>query len=163
MAVARRSAEERTASATRVTGERSVLHKYLNVNLLAVATTSKQRDGSSVVTLNLMDAVSGKTLYHSTHEQCSSPVQLVMADNDVWMTVWNEKARQPELVSIELYEKRKLDSVLDAVFNTMTVPPGLHNLSHYDSANRKPPTASVKRYFVPGGAVRTLGLSRGSC
>eukprot|EP00298_Acanthocystis_sp_HF-20_P028683 c7485_g1_i2.p1 GENE.c7485_g1_i2~~c7485_g1_i2.p1 ORF type:complete len:988 (+),score=440.05 c7485_g1_i2:35-2965(+) len=138
----------KTSSATRVTGSRTLLHKYLNPHLVAIATTKPRvADETESVSLYLMDSISGRILHQSVHPGCRGNVNIVIADNDVVMTLWNSDARQYELVSIELFEDRLADALLDVVFGTMRVPTGIYNHTHYSSFTRRLPEIISKQYF----------------
>eukprot|EP00299_Pterocystis_sp_00344_P012621 c6088_g1_i1.p1 GENE.c6088_g1_i1~~c6088_g1_i1.p1 ORF type:complete len:963 (-),score=239.72 c6088_g1_i1:23-2722(-) len=155
-AVFRRRKALRVASPVRVVGDRSILHKYLNPNLMAIATTKQGSEDS--VSLYLIDSVSGHILYHSVHPKCSGPVNLIVSDNDVLMTVWNQQARHNELISMELFETREKDDIISIVLNTMSVPRDLHNHTHYSSFSRRAPEVISRQYILPKPVV-TLGVT----
>jgi hypothetical protein len=97
----------------RVLGDRSVLNKYLNPNLLAIATTKTTGDDS--VSLYLIDFVSGRLLHHAVFSQTTGPVRIVAADNDVMVSVWNSVARASQLVTMEMFEDKQKDGVLEVI------------------------------------------------
>lgn len=83
----------------RILGDQSLLLKYLNPNLLVVATTNdgtSAAGGSKVVpsvTLHVIDAVSGRTLESRTHRAATGPVNVLMHENWIQYTYWNRKVR----------------------------------------------------------------------
>lgn len=63
-------------------GDRSVLYKYANPNLIAVASVDQTH---TVLSINLVDAVSGAIVYTAKHERASEPVNLLHCEN--WVAV----------------------------------------------------------------------------
>jgi hypothetical protein len=72
-------------------GDRSVLYKYVNPNLVAViamipAQTQQQHvDSSSHIHLFLLDAVNGAIIYDNKHAHSVAPVHAVHCEN--WLMV----------------------------------------------------------------------------
>ena len=85
---------EQIASLGRVLGNRSVLYKYLNPNLLAFATT-KQNDTAQTLYIYLLDTVSGVIHYRGVHYGAGpvSPeipsVYVLQSENWVVYGYWN--------------------------------------------------------------------------
>lgn len=69
------------ASASRVTGDRKLLHKYVNRGAVGVVTTSEEDEQG--VSAYLIDAVTGVVLYSAHHENATGPVSIVRCEN--WM------------------------------------------------------------------------------
>ncbi|KAI6228190.1 PQQ enzyme repeat family protein [Aphelenchoides besseyi] len=92
---------ERVHSQGKVLGDREVLYKYSNPNLVAVLTVDQTH---TTIVINLIDAVSGSIVYTAKHERASNPVHLLHCENWVVYSYWNEKARRTEIGIIELYE-----------------------------------------------------------
>ncbi|KAJ3299690.1 DUF1620 super [Borealophlyctis nickersoniae] len=120
-AIAVKNAHETVASLGRVLGNRSVLYKYLNPNLLALATL-KANGQTSTVVLYLLDTVSGTIRYQASHPGggASSPAipSIFVAQSENWVvySYWNhgpEAASAPvevdpeDLTSEENGEKKK--------------------------------------------------------
>ncbi|KAJ3048353.1 hypothetical protein HK097_010648 [Rhizophlyctis rosea] len=90
-----REFDEQIASLGRVLGNRSVLYKYLNPNLLAFATT-KQNDTAQTLYIYLLDTVSGVIHYRGVHYGAGnvSPtlksVYVLQSENWVVYGYWNE-------------------------------------------------------------------------
>ena len=102
-------------SRTRVLGDRSALYKYVNPNVLLVASETagtkgkenrdgdgngegegegegeKEKEASSepVLTLYLLDTVTGKLLYRINHKGASGPVHSVFHDNWIVYQYWS--------------------------------------------------------------------------
>lgn len=68
-------------------GDRNVLYKYVNPNLLAVMTggVSKTEGGQPVVYLYLIDTVAGLVVHSVMHRRAGEPTSLVMSEN--WILV----------------------------------------------------------------------------
>uniref|UniRef100_A0A8C4R981 ER membrane protein complex subunit 1 n=2 Tax=Eptatretus burgeri TaxID=7764 RepID=A0A8C4R981_EPTBU len=96
---------ETVHSQGRVLGDRSVLYKYVNPHLVAVAmqVAENQPDKASVM-LYLLDGVTGRVVYSVTLRRARSPLRLVHTENWLVVLYWNPKARRSELWILELYE-----------------------------------------------------------
>jgi ER membrane protein complex subunit 1 len=97
------------ASIGRVLGDRSVMYKYLNPNLLLITTVS---DTKTSATFTLLDSVSGNTLYSTTHHNVDTSRPIVSAMSENWFTYsfWSDStsssssAKGYQLTISELYE-----------------------------------------------------------
>lgn len=78
---------EHVYSIGRVLGDRNVLYKYVNPNLLAVMTggVSKARGGLPLISLYLIDTVAGQIIHSVVHQRASEPTSLVVSEN--WVLV----------------------------------------------------------------------------
>jgi len=107
---------------------RAPRRKYLNPNLIAVATVRSgspsgakwmkspsssssstssgphSRDSSSSVVLYLIDAVSGKIIHRISQKNAHGPVHLVASENMIVAHYFNTKANSFEVTCVELYE-----------------------------------------------------------
>ena len=74
----------------RVLGDRNVLYKYVNPNLLAVMTTglSKMEGDQPLVYLYLIDTVAGQVVHSVVHRRAGEPTSLVVSEN--WVLVSTE-------------------------------------------------------------------------
>ncbi|KAM4704306.1 ER membrane protein complex subunit 1 [Rhinophrynus dorsalis] len=96
---------EHVHSQGRVMGDRSVLYKYLNPNLLALVTESTDTHPERCfIGIYLIDGVTGRIIHSSVQRRARGPVQLVHSENWVVYQYWNSKARRNELTVLELYE-----------------------------------------------------------
>lgn len=67
-------------------GDRSVLYKYLNPNLIAVLTIGGDISShTNTLVIYLIDVVAGRILYSAVHRRCSEPISLVHSEN--WIIV----------------------------------------------------------------------------
>ncbi|VDN38305.1 unnamed protein product [Dibothriocephalus latus] len=67
-------------------GDRNVLYKYVNSNLLAVMTLGESAlEKVDIVSLYLIDVVVGKVIHSAVHRRCNHPVSLLVSEN--WVLV----------------------------------------------------------------------------
>lgn len=81
---------EHVHSQGRVLGDRSVLYKYSNPNLVAIAALSDMdgKEGKATggqLTVFLIDSVNGRVLYAGKHTKATGPVHMIHCEN--WLTV----------------------------------------------------------------------------
>ncbi|XP_075462137.1 ER membrane protein complex subunit 1 [Ascaphus truei] len=96
---------EHVHSQGRVMGDRSVLYKYLNPNLLVVVTESTDTHPERCfIGIYLIDGVTGRIIHSSVQRRARGPVQIVHSENWVVYQYWNSKSRRNELSVLELYE-----------------------------------------------------------
>ncbi|XP_063292292.1 ER membrane protein complex subunit 1 [Pelobates fuscus] len=96
---------EHVHSQGRVMGDRSVLYKYLNPNLLAVVTESTDTHPERCfIGIYLIDSVTGRIIHSSVQRRARGPVQIVHSENWVVYQSWNSKSRRNELTVLELFE-----------------------------------------------------------
>ncbi|XP_075047264.1 ER membrane protein complex subunit 1 [Mixophyes fleayi] len=96
---------EHVHSQGRVMGDRSVLYKYLNPNLLVVVTESTDTHPERCfIGIYLIDGVTGRIIHSSMQRKAKGPVHVVHSENWVVYQYWNSKARRNELTVLELYE-----------------------------------------------------------
>ncbi|CAL8071729.1 unnamed protein product [Calicophoron daubneyi] len=105
VAAAGRPQTEHIYSAGRVLGDRSVLYKYLNPNLIAVLTAGGDSAAqTNSINVYLIDVVVGRILYSATHHRCGGPVSLVHSENWIVYTYYNYKSLRNEVTVLELFE-----------------------------------------------------------
>ncbi|XP_007436303.1 ER membrane protein complex subunit 1 [Python bivittatus] len=96
---------EHVHSQGRVMGDRSVLYKSLNPNLLAVVTESTDtHQERSFIGIYLIDGVTGRIIHSSVQKKAEGPVHIVHSENWVVYLYWNAKARRNEFTVLELFE-----------------------------------------------------------
>nr|XP_020754900.1 ER membrane protein complex subunit 1 isoform X5 [Odocoileus virginianus texanus] len=96
---------EHVHSQGRVMGDRSVLYKSLNPNLLAVVTESTDvHHERTFIGIFLVDGVTGRIIHASVQRKARGPVHIVHSENWVVYQYWNTKARRNEFTVLELYE-----------------------------------------------------------
>lgn len=102
--VATKPPNERVHSQGRVLPDRSVYYKYVNPNLIAIATVSEDPVHKHVLSIYLVDGVTGLILYSVSHKRAKGPVHLVHSENWLVYSYFNERFRRMEMVAAELYE-----------------------------------------------------------
>lgn len=94
-------------SPARVLGDRGILYKYVNPNLLAIMTEGtfgEPCSPESSINIYLIDGVTG-ALVHSIHQPKSrSPAKLLHSENWILYSYYNTKARRTEVSSLEMFE-----------------------------------------------------------
>ena len=103
LALAARPPSHAVFSRTRVLGDRSTLHKYLNPNTLLVASASV--GGADGLEVLLVDTVTGRVLYRVRHARGSGPVAAAAADNCFIYTYWDTAAQRTEVSVLELFDE----------------------------------------------------------
>ncbi|PAA92794.1 hypothetical protein BOX15_Mlig023688g2 [Macrostomum lignano] len=122
LVTAARRPTEQVHSVGRVLGNRHVLYKYLNPNLLAVATLAKDMvtpapqigDAYTQITIWLIDTVSGRVVASATHHHSSGPVSLVHSEHWLVYSLWNQKQRRFQLSVWELFAGNGLRDCMNA-------------------------------------------------
>jgi len=99
------SSDAAVHSPVRVLGDRTVLHKYVNRNLLAVGIEHPGdgdfEDGSLLVML--VDTVSGRIVHSVTHPGMRGPLALLLGENWLVWHFWNPKALIYQMAVVELF------------------------------------------------------------
>lgn len=126
VAVIGKPMSERVHSSGRVLGDRSVLYKYSNPNLVAVVTFDKEH---SSLHIYLIDVVNGYNVYSAKQNKVSEPFYFVHCENWFTYSYWNEKARRTEIAVIELYEGLKQTNELTFSSLTPVVAPVINAVS----------------------------------
>lgn len=98
--VASKNPIEKVHSQGRVLHDRSVLYKYLNPNLITVATFSHD----NVYSVYLVDVVSGTIVDSIVHKRTIGPFFMVHSENWLVYVYYNEKTRRNEVTTVEMYE-----------------------------------------------------------
>ncbi|XP_052340531.1 ER membrane protein complex subunit 1-like [Oncorhynchus keta] len=112
---------EHVHSQGRVMGDRSVLYKYLNPNLLAVVTESTDTHPErAFVGVFLVDGVTGRIIHEAVQRKARGPVHFVHSENWVVYEYWNTKSRRNEFSVLELFEGTELYN--STVFSSLDRP-----------------------------------------
>lgn len=113
----------------RVLGDRSVLYKYVNPNLVVVTAEGEepplpsQKAPSNFLNIYLIDFISGNIVFHATHRRVRGPVHVVHSENWVVYNFYSQKNRRNEMVVLEMYEgKEQSNSTAFSSFNSPPVP-----------------------------------------
>ena len=109
-AVAYPNAREHVFSPVRVTGNSTVLPKYLQPNVLAIATVqSPDNKGASFlssdsVNIYVLNTATGAVLHHTLIPGASGPVRLVTKENWLIVSYWNARSYRNELAVLDMFE-----------------------------------------------------------
>jgi len=126
---------EQVHSLGRVLGDRNVLYKYLNPNLIAVVNEgvdTSSTNGQSVdlgskkpsfISIYLVDAITGQIIHSTIHQRCSN-VHVVHTENSLVYGYFNEKYKRTELSAIDLYEGETMTNF--TAFSSLNRPFYLH-------------------------------------
>ena len=102
-------ANAEVGSPVRVLGDRSVMHKYVNRNLLALGLATPQKSpDEAYVEVMLVDTVSGVVVHRARHAGCSAPLTLVMADHWLVYHYWCGSQFHYQMTATELYSNNTL-------------------------------------------------------
>ncbi|XP_052901465.1 ER membrane protein complex subunit 1 [Anopheles moucheti] len=112
---------EHVHSQGRVMADRSVLYKYINPNLVAVATNGPDNIHKYILNIHLVDVVSGSIVFSMSHKRIRPPLHMVHSENWLVYSYYNDKARRTEITSIELYEGKTQTN--STVWSSLDAPP----------------------------------------
>lgn len=118
--VAIKNKAERVHSQGRVLGDRSVLYKYINPHLIAVATHTTDPVHKNLITVFLIDSVSGAVIFSAVHKRAVPPVHIVHSENWVTYSFFNDKSRRTEVMSLDLYEGKSQRNTTE--FSSLSYP-----------------------------------------
>ncbi len=79
--------------------DRSVLFKYVNPNLalLLAEARDSSSSGKKLLSVYLVDLVTGRVVFSASHKRVSGPYHAVHSENWAVYTYYNEKSRRGEL------------------------------------------------------------------
>lgn len=97
IAVAPKNSIEHVHSQGRVLGDRSVLYKYINPNLIIVATHGLDSIHKYILNIHLIDVVSGAIVSSLSHRRVKEPFHLIHSENWLAYSYYNEKVRRTEI------------------------------------------------------------------
>ncbi|XP_014599099.1 PREDICTED: ER membrane protein complex subunit 1 isoform X1 [Polistes canadensis] len=115
--VVSKSPIERVHSQGRVLSDRSVLYKYINPNLVAVASEGVGNTHKNTLNIYLLDVVSGAMIFSIVHKRVRGPFHIVHSENWLIYSYFNEKSRRTEIATLELYEGKIQSNV--TVFSSL--------------------------------------------
>uniref|UniRef100_A0AC34GTR0 ER membrane protein complex subunit 1 n=1 Tax=Panagrolaimus sp. ES5 TaxID=591445 RepID=A0AC34GTR0_9BILA len=99
--VAGKPSNQKTHSQGKVLGDRAVLYKYVNPNLVSALSYDSE---TSILSIYMIDAFTGQILHTARHSKVRPPFHSVHCENYLVYTLWNSVHRRTELGVIELYE-----------------------------------------------------------
>ncbi|XP_073952137.1 ER membrane protein complex subunit 1 isoform X1 [Choristoneura fumiferana] len=119
VAAAAKRPDERVHSPGKVLGDRSVLYKYSNPNLVLFLSEGPDPLHKDVVTATLVDGCSGAVAAAQTHRRARAAPLAVHADNFVAYLYYSERPRRYELATMELYEGKQRWLAAGAAFSSL--------------------------------------------
>eukprot|EP00056_Hartaetosiga_gracilis_P005256 m.82838 g.82838 ORF g.82838 m.82838 type:complete len:940 (+) comp12103_c0_seq4:17-2836(+) len=123
--------KEKVASLGVIRGDKGVLYKYLNPNLIAIATLTPYVKKSAVMTIYLLDTVKGAFIHRAEHTGVRGPVHMAMSENWLVYTYRNRKAKHYELSVMELYDSSNKEKEKSIPFSSLkTSKPIIHQQSY---------------------------------
>lgn len=132
--------DEQTHSPARVLGDRNILYKYINPNLVALMTQSTTGDACSPetsVNIYLIDGVTGALVHNVHHPKSRGPSNMVHSENWLVYTYYSTKNRRTEVSSLEMFEGSVQTN--STIFSSLT-------RSHI-----KPKLIEFKTFIFPSG------------
>lgn len=99
-----RPSYEAINSVGRVLGNRDVLYKYLNPNMISIATITEKP--TRTLTIYAVDSITGNVIFKTSQEKVgpANTVHLVQCENWIVYHYWNAKVRRNEFAVFELFE-----------------------------------------------------------
>lgn len=99
--------DEEVHSPARALGDRGILYKYVNPNLIAIMTQSTT--GSDClpeysINIYLVDGITGALVHSVYHPKSRDPTNMVHSENWLVYSYYNTKYRRTEVSSLELFE-----------------------------------------------------------
>ncbi|CAG8580961.1 4772_t:CDS:10 [Paraglomus occultum] len=148
--VGQRPLHEKVSSLGRVLGDRSVLYKYLNPHLVAIATFSSTDPKS--LSIYLIDIVKGSILYHAVHANVSPihRVFLIQVENYILYHFWSNgdpvkgDGKGFQVVVCDLYESEHKNERFES--------------ANFSSFSHERPYVDTKAFMFPHG-INAIGVT----
>jgi len=139
-----------------IKGDATILYKYINANMLAVATEAvSPKDNSSALSLYVMDAVTGHVLHQSHIANGAPPVHIAACDNWVVMHYNNPKKTRFEITVVELFQSKADDGPWDIIFG------GKVSNQTKSAHHLEPPVPLQQTYIFPSGVASMATTATG--
>ena len=95
----------------------------MNPNLALVMTEGLDTQSKTMISVQILDLVTGKVFFSATHKKVTGPFHAVHSENWAVYTFYNEKARRTEVVSLEMYEgKEQSNATTFSSIDSQVVP-----------------------------------------
>ncbi|XP_026333512.1 ER membrane protein complex subunit 1 [Hyposmocoma kahamanoa] len=156
-------ANERVYSPGRVLGDRSVLYKYINPNVVLFITEGPDALHKDVVVATCVDAVSGGVVAAQAHRRARALPLAVHSENFLAYLYYNDKHRRTEIATMELYEGKHRWSPAGAPFSSLATEraPSVERLAYIVPAQPTAAAATTTERALTDKHV-LLGLSTGA-
>lgn len=132
--------DEEVHSPARVLGDRGILYKYVNPNLMAVMTQGTIGDlcnSDYYLNVYMIDGVTGSLVYSIHHPKTKGPSKMVHSENWLVYSYYNTKSRRTEVSSLEMFEG--------------TTQTDSDTFSSLNRASIQPKLVEHKSFIFPGG------------
>lgn len=129
-----------------IKGDASILYKYINPNMLSVASEDKLG-----LNLYILDAVTGHLIHQSQVAGGASPVHLIACDNWVAMHYRNPKKTRFEILVTELFQNKADDGPWDILF-------GKKGAAVRSAHHLERPVPLQQTYIMPAG-ISAMGVT----
>ena len=95
----------------------------MNPNLALVMTEGLDTQSKTMISVQILDLVTGKVFFSATHKKVTGPFHAVHSENWAVYTFFNEKTRRTEVVSVEMYEgKEQSNATTFSSIDSQVVP-----------------------------------------
>ncbi|KAI5922291.1 hypothetical protein F4810DRAFT_674227 [Camillea tinctor] len=161
--IAHRAKHDPIASIGRVLGDRSVKYKYLNPNTIVVAAVNEQEN---LLTVYLLDTVSGQILTSSTHEGIdpSKDISCAIAENWFMCSFFGQyQLRDAQTQLLKGYQVVVTD-LYESELSNDRGPLGdaanFSSINPVDLPTAPPLPSTVSKSFVLSGPINTLAVTQ---
>ncbi|XP_053605843.1 ER membrane protein complex subunit 1 isoform X2 [Plodia interpunctella] len=120
IAALRGKPRERVHSPGRVLGDRQLLYKYLNPNLVLFVTEGPDLTHKDVVVATCVDAVSGAVVTSQAQRRARATPLAVHTENFMAYLYYNDKHRRTEIATMELYSGHQRWLGAHAAFSSLS-------------------------------------------
>ena len=146
-------------SPVRVLGDRSVLHKYINRNLLAVGIESPA-DGMDDASLQVMlvDTVSGRVVHHVRHENARGPLTMLLGENWLAWHFWSTTQNLYHMAVAELFTNTTVAD--DPVSLILTGGPDYALRDNGFDAFTQPPPHVLAQAYAYAASIEAMGVTQ---
>ncbi|RKF74162.1 ER membrane protein complex subunit 1 [Golovinomyces cichoracearum] len=142
------------ASIGRVLGDRNVLYKYLNPNIVLVTAVSDQ---ASTASFYLIDAASGQILYSTTHEAVDTkqPITSALTENwfvySLWSDTFSNSSGFPSSKGYQIVVSELFESEIPNDRGPLGSTSKFSSLEPSDESNSEPaiPHVKTQSYLIP--------------
>ena len=147
-------------SPVRVLGDRSVLHKYVNRNLLAVG-VERPGDGEfeePSLLLMMVDTVSGRVVHSISQQGMRGPLSMLLGENWLVWHFWNPKGLSYQISVVELFTNSTVSD--DPLTLMLGGAPDYSLRENGFDAFAHPPPHVLSQSYAFAAPVEALGVTQ---
>ena len=146
-------------SPVRVLGDRNVLHKYINRNLLALGIEHAESDfDEASLQVMLVDTVSGRVVHSVSHPGMVGPLTLLMGENWLVCHFWNPKALTYQMAVSELFRNTTVAD--DPIGLVLSGGPDYSLRENGFDAFVHPPPHTLSQGYAFGAPVEAMAVTQ---